>query len=338
MALLLAATKTRPVFWHFVPWLKVLWYVLAVLSVLVFLYGVYRPIRRYRRGHGGPWPPCPWRELPGRLASGARLLFSHRTIGRRDHVAGLAHRGIFYGFLVLFAGTVILGFETDFTDPVFGWTYFHGNFYLIYKEVLNVFGTLLILGVLVMMIRRTRHPAKLSYDRPDRAPDDQQYDRRVYEIGDWVFVIALLVIAHHRLRARGRADRDVEPGLRRHPVRRLDRGPGADRGERADAGRAAPRPVVVPRAAGDRVRGQHPLHQGHSHADQFRQPVAAGSATPESGCARSRPSARRSPPGTARWPTSARCTCSSSTPVPSAAAATRRVRPTPPGARCPRVT
>jgi Fe-S oxidoreductase/cytochrome b561 len=195
VALLLAATKTRPVFWHFVPWLKVLWYVLAVLSVIVFLYGVWRPIQRYRRGNGGPWPPCPWRELPGRLATGARLLFSHRTIERRDHTAGWAHRAIFYGFIVLFAGTVILGFDTDFTDPVFGWSYFHGNFYLIYKEVLNVFGTVLIVGVLVMMIRRTRHPAKLSYARPDRAPGDQQYDRRVYEIGDWAFVLTLLVIA-----------------------------------------------------------------------------------------------------------------------------------------------
>ena len=29
--------------------------------------------------------------------------------------------------------------STDFTTPVFGWTYFHGTFYLIYKEALNVF-------------------------------------------------------------------------------------------------------------------------------------------------------------------------------------------------------
>ncbi len=196
LPLLLAATKTRPVFWHFVPWLKVLWYVLAVISVIVFFYGVWRPIGRYRRGQGGPWPPCPWRELPGRLATGLRLLLSHVTIERRDHTAGLGHAAIFYGFIVLFAGTVVLGFDTDFTSPVFGWSYFHGNFYLIYKEILNVFGTALIAGLLVMMIRRAIvRPRKLDYARPDRAPGDPQYDRRVYEIGDWVFVGALLVIA-----------------------------------------------------------------------------------------------------------------------------------------------
>jgi Fe-S oxidoreductase/nitrate reductase gamma subunit len=196
VALLLAATKTRPVFWDFTTGLKVLWYVLAVISVIVFLYGAWRPIGRYRRGKGGPWPPVPWRELPKRLATGAGLLFSHRTIERRDHTAGWAHRAIFYGFLVLFAGTVILGFDTDFLTPVFGVSYFHGNFYLIYKEVLNVFGTALIVGLLVMMIRRAIvRPRKLDYARPDRAPGDQQYDRRLYEVGDWVFVVTLLVIA-----------------------------------------------------------------------------------------------------------------------------------------------
>jgi Fe-S oxidoreductase len=196
VAFLYAATKTRPVFWHFVLWLKVLWYVLAVASVVVFVYGVLRPVVKYRRGRGGPWPPCPWRELPRRLATGARLLFSHATIGRRDRTAGWAHRGIFYGFIVLFAGTVVLGFDTDFTTPVFGWSYFHGNFYLTYKEILNALGTALVAGILVMMIRRAIvRPAKLDYGRPDRAPGDPQYDRRTYRVGAWWFVIALLVIA-----------------------------------------------------------------------------------------------------------------------------------------------
>ena len=267
MALVLAATKTRPVFWDFTVPLRVLWYVLAVTSVIVFLYGCWRPIGRYRRGKGGPWPPCPWSELPGRLVKGLALLFSHRTIGRRDHTAGWAHRLIFFGFTVLFAGTVVLGFDTDFTTPVFGWSYFHGNFYLIYKEILNIFGTALILGVLVMMIRRAVvRPAKLDYARPDRAPGEPQYDRRVYEVGDWVFVITLLVIAFTGFVLEGVRIAMVRSGLRRHSVRWLDSGAGADRGQRTGAGRVAPRPVVVSRAAGDRVRRQHPVHEGGAHA------------------------------------------------------------------------
>lgn len=195
MSSLLASVTTRPVFWHFVPWLKAVWYVLAVASVIVFFYGVARPLVKYRRGGGGSWPPCPWSEIPRRLVQGLALMASHATIGRRDRTVGLAHRAIFYGWMTLFAGTVVLGFQTDFTDPVFGWRYYQGNFYLGYKEALNVLGTALVAGLLVMMVRRASHPAKLDYARPDRAPGDAQYDRGRYRVGDWVFVGTLLVIA-----------------------------------------------------------------------------------------------------------------------------------------------
>ncbi len=196
MVLALASSETRPVFWHFTVGLRITWYVLAVTSVLVFAYGVARPIVKWRRGHGGSWPPVPWPEVPGRLVNGLKLLFSHVTISRRDRVAGWGHRAIFFGFMILFAGTVVLGFDTDFTTPVFGWNYFHGPFYLAYKEALNVFGTALVLGLLVMMVRRAViRPAKLNYARPDRQADEPQFNRRVYSIGDWVFVGVLLVIA-----------------------------------------------------------------------------------------------------------------------------------------------
>jgi Fe-S oxidoreductase len=190
----LSSVATRPVFWHFVVWLKVVWYTLAVLSVLVFVYGVVHPVDKYRHGRGGGMAPP--RQLPRLLWRGLRELLSHVTIRRRDTTAGWAHEAIFYGWIILFAGTVVLGFDTDFTSPVFGWNYFHGDFYLAYKEALNVFGTALIVGVLVMMLRRAvLRPPKLDYSRPDRAPGESQFDRRVYRIGDWVFVGTLLVIA-----------------------------------------------------------------------------------------------------------------------------------------------
>jgi Fe-S oxidoreductase len=192
----MASTASRPIFWHFTPGLRIAWYALAVASVMVFVYGLVRPLRRWRRGRGGPWPPYPWRQLPGRMIGGLRLVLAHTTIRRRDPLAGWAHAAIFYGWIVLFAGTVILAFQTDFSDPVFGWTYFHGDFYLVYKEVLNLLGTALVVGVAVMMVRRAIiRPRKLDYARPDRGPRDPQFDRRAYLIGDWAFMVTLLVIA-----------------------------------------------------------------------------------------------------------------------------------------------
>jgi Fe-S oxidoreductase len=188
----LAAEKTREVFWEFEPALEVLWYVLAGFSVLVFAYGVARPVAKYRRGHGGGWPPVA--ELPGRFRDALRLLLSHASIGRRDRYAGWAHRGIFYGFIVLFIGTVILAINTDFTEPVFGWRFFQGNFYLGYSIVLDVLGLALLAGLVLMMVRRGLvRPRKLDYARPDREGDDDDV-RRGYRIGDWTFVGILLIL------------------------------------------------------------------------------------------------------------------------------------------------
>ncbi len=192
--LALASVKTRPVFWGVTGGLKLLWYVLAVLSVVVFLYGAARPFAKYRHGRGGSWPPA--HELPGRLWRALLVVLSHRTIRRRDGLAGVGHMLVFYGWVVLFAGTVVLGIDTDITHPLFGVNYFKGNFYLGYKEVLNLLGTALVVGLVVLMVRRGLvRPRKLSYVRPDRAPGEPGFDRRVYRVGDWFFVGTLLVIA-----------------------------------------------------------------------------------------------------------------------------------------------
>src|SRR5436189_33318 len=51
-------------------------------------------------------------------------------------------------------------------------------------------------GLTVLMVRRgIVRPKKLDYARPDRAPGEEQYDRRVYRVGDWMFLGVLLTIA-----------------------------------------------------------------------------------------------------------------------------------------------
>ncbi len=194
MSVLFAAEKTREEFWGFGTTVKVLWYVLAVASVVVFFYGVAREVAKYRRGRAEFLPPR--RELWPRFVAGTRTLFSHASIKRRDPYVGWAHRGIFYGWLVLFAGTVVLAINTDFTEPVFGWRFFQGDFYLGYSIVLDVLGLALVVGLAMMMVRRgvLRPRPRLDYDRPDRAPEDPQYDRRTYRRGDWIFLGLLLYL------------------------------------------------------------------------------------------------------------------------------------------------
>ena len=197
------------------------------------------------------------------------IVFSHKWIKRRDSVAGVGHLLIFYGFLVLFLGTTILGIDTDFTRPVFHWNFWQGGFYLVYKLALDIAGVMLLAGLGSMAYNRAvRRPARLEYRRPDRSPGE--YDRSLYRAGDWVFVGTLGVLALSGLLLEGFwLAQSNQHFADWSPVgwvlMKLFRGDGSHR----VVGRAGPsRHVVVPRPRGAVLRRLHPFHEGSPHAGQ----------------------------------------------------------------------
>ena len=173
----------------------------------------------------------------------------------------------------------MLGFETDFTDPVFGWRYFSGTSISATRRSLNLFGTALVVGLIVMMVRRAFvRPAKLDYARPDREPGEPQFDRHAYRVGDWVFVGTLLVIAMTGFLLEGMRIAMSHPGYGGTQFGGWLFAQLLSRGLVSGAGGAPSRIVVVPRPARDHVRREHPVHQGHAHADELPVAVAARSA------------------------------------------------------------
>lgn len=167
----------------------VIWYGLIVLSTAVFCWGVATLVAKYRRGRREPVPGLGHRAL--RML---RIALSQASIRRRDPVAGAAHAMIFYGFIMLLAGTTILAVQTDFTDPVLHYRFWQGSFYLIYKLLLDISGVMLTVGLVVMALKRgISRPRRLDYTRPDRSPGD--YDRRPFVVGDWMFLSSLLFLS-----------------------------------------------------------------------------------------------------------------------------------------------
>ena len=99
---------------------------------------------RYRRGRGAFKVDEPKR----RDCNGSQRWSCYpRLDPQRDPAAGLGHLLIFYGFIVLFAGTAILAFQDDFAGPILDFHFFEGWFYLGYSLFLDVFGVALIVGL-----------------------------------------------------------------------------------------------------------------------------------------------------------------------------------------------
>ena len=191
--ILLGAEETRETFAGLETWQIVLWYGLIVLSVAIFAWGVARLILKYRRGRRGQQPIG--RPLE-RAVRTARIVATHAWIRRREPLSGLAHLLVFYGFVVLFVGTAILAFQDDFAEPVLGFDFWRGWFYLGYSLFLDVFGAALVVGLSIFAFKRgVLRPFRLSYWRPAEAAPPLAGEARVYRIGDWAFLGSLFFLA-----------------------------------------------------------------------------------------------------------------------------------------------
>src|ERR687892_1443673 len=182
--------ETRETFAGLALWEKGLWYGLVVVSTAIFVWGVARLALKYRRGRGSFLLD----QKGGRLRRVVKTTLDHSLIRRRDALAGLGHLLVFYGFLVLFIGTSILAFQDNVADPLLGFDFWRGWFYLGYSLFLDVFGVALVVGLAIMAVKRgILKPFRLDYWRPDRAKGE--YDRRPYILGDWAFLGLLFFLA-----------------------------------------------------------------------------------------------------------------------------------------------
>jgi len=182
---------TRILFQAFPVWMLVMFYVAAITAIVMFVYGCYTQIRKYRRGQ-----PLTIHGLGSGLWGMVSALLSHRTIKRRDTTAGHSHALIFFGFALLFIATAIITLEYDIVAPLTGIRFWYGSFYLWFSLIVDIAGLALITGLLYMMYRRKWLALpKLDYARPDRTAEEPDYDRSWYRREDWLFLWALILIS-----------------------------------------------------------------------------------------------------------------------------------------------
>jgi Fe-S oxidoreductase/nitrate reductase gamma subunit len=212
--LLGADTETRKIFEDIDLLGKGIFYILSIVAVGVFAFGCWRRVQKYRSGRSTR------EHRPSWLSSLAQIA-ANTTVARGDRPAGVAHFFVFWGFLTLFAGTVILTVDYDIVRTATAQlgdgerSFFEGTFYLVYSFTLDTMGLAAVIGLVYLGARR-RVGAKpeLDYTRAEEPEDG--YSRSQFERGDILFVglLGLVLITGFleegfRIRASGFPDFEV---------------------------------------------------------------------------------------------------------------------------------
>jgi len=153
----------RDTFWNIPHWAEIGQYVLGALTILVFLIGVVRRIRRWRMGK------------PERRSDhiGRRIgLVLTQAIGQfrtaREPFPGVMHLAIFWGMAALVVGTILATVDWDVTHLFFGFQFLTGSLYVVYELALDILGLLVVLGLGMAGYRRyVVRPERLR-DMPGR--------------------------------------------------------------------------------------------------------------------------------------------------------------------------
>ncbi|MDZ7761240.1 MAG: heterodisulfide reductase-related iron-sulfur binding cluster [Desulfovermiculus sp.] len=143
----------REIFWNIGSVGEVVLYLLAVAALGVFASGLWVALRRIL---GGQKVSYSMAQIRSRLMETIWSIASNRTVFRGHFLAGSMHLGIMWGMLILFVGTLIIAVEYDLFQKILGWDYglLAGPFFLGFELVLDIFGALVALGVLMGLFRR----------------------------------------------------------------------------------------------------------------------------------------------------------------------------------------
>ncbi len=203
----LAVEQTREVFAGVHGAAKILFYFGAAVASLAFAAYAWKRIQKYRRGRAiGRWREL-WEQTRRNgqqlarsrpLQTSIAAIASNSTVAKRDRKTGLAHFFVFWGFITLFIGTVILTIDEDILAPISNQVaghqihFFHGPFYLVYSVILDVMGLGAIFGLAYLIGRRFTHPPQLDYTRSEKP--EEGYSRAPLKKGDALFAWSLMAL------------------------------------------------------------------------------------------------------------------------------------------------
>jgi Fe-S oxidoreductase/nitrate reductase gamma subunit len=140
---------TREIYWNVGHGVVLPMYILAFTAFAVLAWGFWRRLRIWRQGK----TLNRFDHLDQRAARFIAEVFSQiKVLQVKD--GGIFHSLFFWGFLLLFIGTLLVMLQADFTDPLLGVKILQGTFYKAFKLTLDLAGTVALLMLAGLIIRR----------------------------------------------------------------------------------------------------------------------------------------------------------------------------------------
>ncbi len=142
---------SRPVFWQIGNTGKIIFYILSIITVLIFLYGITKKFLAYTKAEEDKIERL--NNLPKRIWEGTKIAGSNSKQFYQDTESGVSHSFIMWGFLALLVATAILFIDIDIARVIAS-SFFVGEFYLSYSLIVDFMGLLFVIGVTIALYKR----------------------------------------------------------------------------------------------------------------------------------------------------------------------------------------
>jgi Fe-S oxidoreductase/nitrate reductase gamma subunit len=140
---------TREIYWNVGHGVVIPMYLFAFIAMGLCAWGFYRRLPVYRVGK----PLNRFDQLPRRIGLMARTALAQTQVLRVLN-PGCLHALFFWGFGLLFIGTLLIMAQADFSQPLLGVVFLKGTFYKLYSLVLDVAGGAALLMLGGLLVRR----------------------------------------------------------------------------------------------------------------------------------------------------------------------------------------
>lgn len=124
-------------------------YIFMFIAVFYLFYAVIKRVKVWRQGKSQLRTDFPEK----RIVAVIKYAFLQAKIIKETY-AGIMHATIFFGFVVLFIVTMIIVVQEDLTGLFFHYHFIHGDFYIIWSLFGDVFGIVVLAGLIMAIYRR----------------------------------------------------------------------------------------------------------------------------------------------------------------------------------------